>query len=89
MTLLGGAANAVADAKKCTATTCCQMVTEQDLNGVQQTKCQSRMPAGALCEGSCKAKDLNEDGDVSIMESRALCSCSTYTNLAAAQVRAG
>ena len=79
----------MADAKTCTATTCCQMVTELDNAGFQQTKCQSRMPAGALCQGSCKAKDVNEDGDVSLMEGRALCSCSTYANLGAAQVRAG
>jgi hypothetical protein len=44
-------------AKICTATTCCQMITELNNDGVQQTVCRrhTNLAANAVCEGSCKA----------------------------------
>jgi hypothetical protein len=71
------------------------MVTQQETDqtsaffGGQVSKCESKLPAGALCEGSCKAKDLDDDGFFSYAEEQTLCSCGTYANLAAAQARTG
>ena len=61
LTCESGADNAEADAEKCTATTCCQMVTEQDTRPgpgqfLQVTRCKTRIGNTAQCKGSCKAK---------------------------------
>ena len=63
----------------CTKTTCCQMITEQNIvTGVQETKCQSKLPNdGSKCEGSCSAKDTDNSGFVSPAENQAGCSLGT------------
>jgi hypothetical protein len=61
----------------CTKTTCCRMVTEQDQNGVQQTTCQSKLPVGTRCEGSCSAKDSNNNGFADASENQATCPLGT------------
>ena len=62
----------------CTKTTCCQMITEQNEEGVQETKCQSKLPNdGSKCEGSCSAKDTDNSGFVTLAENQAGCSLGT------------
>jgi hypothetical protein len=57
----GRPVDATGDADICTATTCCQMVTEQDTRPgpgqfLQVTRCKTRIGNTAQCKGSCKAK---------------------------------
>ena len=73
-----GHTDATADANICTATTCCQMITELAADGVtQSTRCESKLPAGAVCEGSCAAKDVDNSGVVDPDENRLMCPLAT------------